>query len=123
MSKKYYIELANSRRVEDEDYYWTDVHRVWPTHEYRTTVYTKGTRTYEEKERKVRMRFCWFFLRDIWVDSKKIRCIEERTDNMVMWEDYLPEIKDLKDMCESNPALANAYEQFKTTYRLIEEKK
>ena len=119
MSKKYYIPAIMDL--------WSDAHRVWPTDEYRTIVHSRGTSLVkeEEKERKVRKRLFWFFRRDIWINPILLRCEEviEHTEKKVMWEDYLPEIKDLKAMCESNPALAIAYEKFKTTYRLVEEKK
>jgi hypothetical protein len=125
MTIKYYIELANSRVVDGQDFTWTDVHRVWPTDEYRTIVHSRETHCNELSERKVRMRFCWFFRRDIWVNPKKIRCKEVigHIEKEVMWEDYFPRIEELKAMCKVNPALANAYEKFKNIYRLIEEKK
>lgn len=118
MSKKYYIPAILDPLC--------DEYRVWPTDEYRTIVNSRETSLVkEEKERKVRKRLFWFFRRDLWINPILLRCEEviEHTEKKVMWEDYLPEIKDLKAMCESNPALAIAYEKFKTTYRLVEEKK
>jgi hypothetical protein len=39
----------------------------------------------------------------------------------VLWEDHLPDPDTVKKMCEQYPALAKAYENFKTIYVLVEQ--
>lgn len=41
--------------------------------------------------------------------------------NSVVFEDYLPDIKELERMCEEYPGLDKAYENFKTFYKLVEQ--
>lgn len=37
------------------------------------------------------------------------------------FEDYLPPLPDVLEMCEEYPGLAKAYENFKTAYQLVEQ--
>lgn len=38
-----------------------------------------------------------------------------------LWQDTLPDVKTVNKMCEEYPALAKAYENFKTVYKLVEQ--
>jgi hypothetical protein len=39
----------------------------------------------------------------------------------VIFEDYMPDVDELKEMCEEYPGLDKAYENFKTFYKLVEQ--
>ena len=38
-----------------------------------------------------------------------------------LWTEALPDVYTVNDMCEEYPALAKAYENFKTVYKLVEQ--
>jgi hypothetical protein len=38
-----------------------------------------------------------------------------------LWQDTLPDVETVNKMCEEYPALAKAYENFKTVYKLVEQ--
>tara|TARA_B100000780_G_scaffold263217_1_gene216960 strand:- start:623 stop:985 length:363 start_codon:yes stop_codon:yes gene_type:complete len=38
-----------------------------------------------------------------------------------LWTETLPDVYTVNDMCEQYPALAKAYENFQTVYRLVEQ--
>ena len=38
-----------------------------------------------------------------------------------LWKEALPDIYTVDDMCNKYPALAKAYENFKTVYKLVEQ--
>jgi len=40
-------------------------------------------------------------------------------DNPVEFEDYMPDVAKVEDMCNDYPALRKAYENFKTIYKLV----
>jgi hypothetical protein len=52
-----------------------------------------------------------------WVENP----CSEISINSVLFEDYLPDIKELERMCEEYPGLDKAYENFKTFYKLVEQ--
>lgn len=39
----------------------------------------------------------------------------------VEWEDTLPDLTKIKEMCNEYPALEKAYENFKTVYKMVEQ--
>lgn len=39
----------------------------------------------------------------------------------VLWEDRMPDLEQVKKMCEQYPALDKAYENFKTIYSMVEQ--
>ena len=41
--------------------------------------------------------------------------------NRTMFEDCMPDADRINDMCKEYPALAKAYENFKTVYKLVEQ--
>lgn len=47
--------------------------------------------------------------------------IDTLTLDNVLWENYMPDPAKLKRMCEQYPALAKAYENFKTVYSMVEQ--
>jgi hypothetical protein len=47
--------------------------------------------------------------------------ISNITFDSVLWEDKLPDPETVKKMCEQYPALAKAYENFKTIYSMVEQ--
>lgn len=47
--------------------------------------------------------------------------ISNLTLEPVLWEDRLPDPETVKKMCEQYPALAKAYENFKTIYSMVEQ--
>ena len=67
----------------------------------------------------------------VWIDSNNISVYNgsdwvknpcsEISINNVLFEDYLPDIKELERMCEEYPGLEKAYENFKTFYKLVEQ--
>jgi len=67
----------------------------------------------------------------IWIDADKISVFNgttwvenpcrEISINDVVFEDFLPNINELKEMCEEYPGLDKAYENFKTFYKLVEQ--
>jgi len=40
-------------------------------------------------------------------------------DNPVEFEDYMPDVAKVEDMCNDYPALRKAYENFKTIYKMV----
>lgn len=38
----------------------------------------------------------------------------------IEWEDCFPDFNKVKKLCENNPGLSKAYENFKTIYKLVE---
>jgi len=40
-------------------------------------------------------------------------------DNPVEFEDYMPDVAKVEDMCNDYPALRKAYENFKTIYAMV----
>jgi hypothetical protein len=38
-----------------------------------------------------------------------------------LWQDTLPDVDTVNKMCEEYPALAKAYENFQTVYKLVEQ--
>lgn len=45
--------------------------------------------------------------------------IEININDPVVFEDYMPEVAKVEDMCNDYPALRNAYENFKTIYAMV----
>jgi hypothetical protein len=41
--------------------------------------------------------------------------------NRVVFEDCMPDVGRIKDMCEHYPALAKAFENFKTIYKMVDQ--
>lgn len=43
------------------------------------------------------------------------------TITATLWEDTLPDVDTVKEMCVEYPALEKAYENFKTIYKMVEQ--
>jgi hypothetical protein len=52
---------------------------------------------------------------DTWID------IDQIITSSVVFEDRMPDIKEIEDMCKEYPGLEKAYENFKTFYKLVEQ--
>lgn len=57
----------------------------------------------------------WITISDVDIDINSINI------NGTLFEDYMPEIGELKEMCAEYPGLEKAYENFKTFYKLVEQ--
>lgn len=66
---------------------------------------------------------------DVWIDTTTMNdCISiDDTINIsgisikdpVEFEDYMPDVAKIEDMCKDYPALEKAYENFKTVYKMV----
>jgi hypothetical protein len=54
-----------------------------------------------------------------WTDTTNLRDWSINPD--VVFENYMPNIKELEKMCEEYPGLGKAYENFKLFYKLVED--
>jgi len=74
----------------------------------------------------------WVSVGDITTSTIDIDSIISSNDNITfdwdninitptLWQDTLPDVDTVDDMCNKYPALAKAYENFKTVYKLVEQ--
>ena len=74
----------------------------------------------------------WVSVGDITTSTIDIDSIISSNDNITfdwdninitptLWQDTLPDVKTVNKMCKEYPALAKAYENFQTVYKLVEQ--
>ena len=74
----------------------------------------------------------WVSVGDIITSTIDIDSIISSNDNITfdwdninitptLWQDTLPDVKTVNKMCKEYPALAKAYENFQTVYKLVEQ--
>lgn len=63
----------------------------------------------------------WTNVSDLLVDTIDLSTLDINILEPVEFEDNMPSVAKIEDMCNDYPALAKAYENFKTIYKMVEQ--
>lgn len=61
----------------------------------------------------------WISISDLTVDTIDLDNLTITLDDPVEFEDCMPDVAKVEDMCNDYPALEKAYENFKTIYKMV----
>ena len=61
----------------------------------------------------------WISIGDLTTDTIDLDNLTITLNNPVEFEDHMPSVAKVEDMCRDYPALEKAYENFKTIYKMV----
>ena len=97
--------------------------------EYRIDLSNMTTVTIDSTVENTDYPFCVSDINTDWltIDTTQTITVDTGFDwsdikiTPTLWTETLPDVYTVNDMCEQYPALAKAYENFKTVYKLVEQ--